>query len=70
MTAQCIVLMASLQHITQILKKWNDNKYTDVSSKKESKLNKLAKLASKVDTGVQNEARLKAFQDYLDTCAK
>lgn len=54
----------------EILKKWNDNKYTDVSSKKESKLNKLAKLASKVDTGVQNEARLKAFQDYLDTCAK
>ena len=54
----------------EILTNWKNNKYTDVSSKKESKLNKLAKLASKVDSGAQNEARLKAFQDYLNTCVK
>lgn len=54
----------------EIVTNWKNNKYTDVSGKKESKLNKLAKLAAKVDDSAKSEARLKAFDDYLKTCGK
>ncbi|MBP5421342.1 MAG: hypothetical protein J6Y78_02755 [Paludibacteraceae bacterium] len=52
----------------QIVERWKNNEYTDVTGKKESKLNKLAKLASKIDQGLKDEARKKAFDDYLKTC--
>lgn len=52
----------------EIVKKWKDNTYTDVTSKKDSGLNKLARFAAKVDTSAQTEARLRAFDDYLNTC--
>lgn len=52
----------------EIAKKWSSNAYTDVSKKKDGALNKLARLAAKVDSGAQSEARIKAFDDYLNTC--
>ncbi len=59
-----------VQRCPEIVENWKNNKYTDVSSKKGSKLNKLAKLASKIDQDQKDEARNKAFEDYLNTCLK
>lgn len=52
----------------QIVENWKNNKYTDVSSKKDSKLNKLSKLASKIDQTTKNKVRDTAFEDYVNTC--
>ena len=58
------------QRCPQIVENWKNDKYTNVSSKQGSKLNKLAKLAAKVNQENKDEARNKAFEDYLNTCVK
>lgn len=52
----------------QIVERWKNDQYTNVSGKKGSKLNKWAKLAAKVDQSSQDKAREKAFEDYVNTC--
>lgn len=59
------------QRCPQVVEKFNNGEYTDVSSKKESKLNKLAKLSAYVGTSEEREViALKAFIDYLQLCGE
>lgn len=52
----------------QIAENYKNGKYTDVNGKKDGKLNKLAKLAAKVDQTTSDKTRDKAFDDYIQTC--
>lgn len=53
-----------------IAERSKNGQYTNVVSNKESGLNKLSKFLSKVDSETMNDARQKAFDDYLKTCGE
>ena len=54
----------------EVLKKWKNKEYTKTSKSKSSLLSKLENAASKIDSDSRDAARMKAFEDYLNTCAK
>lgn len=53
----------------EVYKKWKNNDYTDVSEKKGGFMNKLSKFTAAVDDSVGDKVRLRAFNDYLESCA-
>ena len=55
----------------QVVEKFNNGDYTNVTDKKDSKLNKLAKLSAYVGSDEEKDAiALKAFIDYLKLCGQ
>lgn len=55
----------------QVVEKFNNGDYTNVTDKKDSKLNKLAKLSAYVGSDEEKDAiALKAFIDYLKLCGE
>ena len=54
-----------------MVEKFNNGDYTNVTDKKDSKLNKLAKLSAYVGSDEEKDAiALKAFIDYLKLCGQ